>query len=122
MKLFRIRGGVHPDDRKHLAADQAIEDLPLAPLLHVPLQQHIGSPATPAVRRGQQVAKGELLATKLMRRYTRDPFAGSRSMGIPAAFMVDTMSMATDRLYVRLSGCLQGSPGQVHLPSETRSQ
>ncbi|WP_295391977.1 electron transport complex subunit RsxC [uncultured Thiodictyon sp.] len=61
MKLFKIRGGVHPEDRKHLAANQAIEDLPLAPLLHVPLQQHIGNPATPAVRRGQRVAKGELI-------------------------------------------------------------
>lgn len=61
-KLFKIRGGVHPADRKQLAADQAIEALPLAPLLHVPLQQHIGNPATPAVHRGQRVAKGELLA------------------------------------------------------------
>jgi electron transport complex protein RnfC len=31
-------------------------------LLHIPLQQHIGAPATPAVRRGQWVAKGQLLA------------------------------------------------------------
>ncbi len=61
MKLFKIRGGVHPHDRKHLACEQAIEDLPLAPLLHVPLLQHIGNPAAPAVRRGQRVAKGEVL-------------------------------------------------------------
>lgn len=62
MKLFKIRGGVHPHDNKHLAAGQAIEDLPMPALLHIPLQQHIGAPAKPAVRRGQQVAKGELLA------------------------------------------------------------
>jgi electron transport complex protein RnfC len=62
MRLFRIRGGVHPDDRKQLAADRPIEDLPLPPLLHVPLQQHIGAAAGPAVQRGQWVAKGELLA------------------------------------------------------------
>jgi electron transport complex protein RnfC len=62
MRLFRIRGGVHPDDRKHLSNGQPIELLPLPPLLHVPLQQHIGSPAAPAVRRGQRVAKGELIA------------------------------------------------------------
>ena len=61
MKLFKIRGGVHPHDRKHLAAEQPIEDLPLAPLLHVPLLQHIGNPAAPAVRRGQRVTKGEVL-------------------------------------------------------------
>jgi len=62
MRLFRIRGGVHPDDRKQLAAGQPIEDLPLPPLLHVPLQQHIGAAAGPAVQRGQRVAKGELIA------------------------------------------------------------
>ena len=62
MKLFKIRGGVHPHDRKALAAGQPIEDLPLPALLHIPLQQHIGAPASPAVRRGQLVAKGDLLA------------------------------------------------------------
>ncbi len=62
MKLFKIRGGVHPDDRKELSAHLAIEELPLPPLLHVPMQQHIGAPATPAVRRGERVAKGQLLA------------------------------------------------------------
>ncbi|NEV60601.1 electron transport complex subunit RsxC [Thiorhodococcus minor] len=62
MRLFKIRGGVHPDDRKQLAAGQEIQDLPMPALLHIPLQQHIGAPASPAVRRGQMVAKGDLLA------------------------------------------------------------
>lgn len=62
MKLFKIRGGVHPQDRKGLSAHLAIEDLPLPPLLHVPMQQHIGALAIPAVRRGERVAKGQLLA------------------------------------------------------------
>ena len=61
-KLFKIRGGVHPDDRKTLTAAQAIENLPLPPLLHIPLQQHIGAPAEPLVQRGQTVKKGQLLA------------------------------------------------------------
>lgn len=62
MKLFRIRGGVHPEDRKTLSADQAIENLPMPALLHIPLQQHIGAPAEPLVQRGQLVRKGQLLA------------------------------------------------------------
>jgi len=62
MKLFRISGGVHPHDHKHLTSTLPIEDVPLPPLLHIPLQQHIGSPAAPLVRRGQLVAKGQLLA------------------------------------------------------------
>ena len=62
MRLFKIRGGIHPEDRKGLAAEQSIENLPMPPLLHIPLQQHIGSAAAPAVRRGQRIAKGDLLA------------------------------------------------------------
>ncbi len=62
MRLFKIRGGVHPEYRKELCADRSIEDLPIPALLHIPLQQHIGALATPAVRRGETVAKGQLLA------------------------------------------------------------
>ena len=62
MKLFKIRGGVHPEDRKRLSASRPIEELGVPPLLHIPLQQHIGALAKPAVRRGQRVAKGQLLA------------------------------------------------------------
>ena len=61
-KLFRIRGGVHPHDCKTLSADKAIEDLPIPSLLHIPLQQHIGAAAKPAVKRGDHVLKGQLLA------------------------------------------------------------
>ncbi|MBK5967779.1 MULTISPECIES: electron transport complex subunit RsxC [Thiorhodovibrio] len=62
MRLFRIRGGVHPQDRKSLSAERPIEPLPLPQLLHIPLQQHIGAAANPIVERRQQVAKGELIA------------------------------------------------------------
>ena len=62
MRLFKIRGGVHPEDRKTLSNHRSIEDVALPPLLHISLQQHIGAPAAPAVRRGQKVAKGALLA------------------------------------------------------------
>lgn len=63
MKLFRIRGGVHPEGRKRLSEDQPIEDLPLPELLHVPLQQHIGAPAVAIVSKGDKVKKGQVIAT-----------------------------------------------------------
>ncbi|MGV6817683.1 MAG: electron transport complex subunit RsxC [Thiotrichales bacterium] len=61
-RLFKIRGGVHPNDRKSLSATQTIESLPLPTLMHIPMQQHIGHPAVPLVRRGEEVKKGQLLA------------------------------------------------------------
>ena len=62
MKLFKIRGGVHPDDCKSLSAKSPIETLPMPPLLHLPIQQHIGAEAEPVVHRGDRVLKGDLLA------------------------------------------------------------
>lgn len=62
MKLFAIRGGIHPDYRKELCAEKAIVALPMPARLYVPLQQHAGAPATPTVAVGDQVKKGQMLA------------------------------------------------------------
>lgn len=62
-KAFRIRGGVHPEARKANTGDKPIAlHFPLPDRLHIPLQQHVGQPAEPAVRVGQRVLKGALLA------------------------------------------------------------
>ena len=63
MKLFKLRGGVHPEGRKTLSADTPIRALPLPKRLIVPLQQHIGAPASPVVAIGDCVKKGQLIAT-----------------------------------------------------------
>jgi len=61
MKLFKLRGGVHPEGRKTSSADAAIRALPLPPYLYVPLQQHIGAPAKPVVQVGELVLAGQLI-------------------------------------------------------------
>lgn len=61
-KLFHIRGGVHPEEKKHATAGCSIITAPLPEKLYIPLQQHIGAPAEPIVKRGMKVLKGELLA------------------------------------------------------------
>ncbi|HTH15761.1 MAG TPA: RnfABCDGE type electron transport complex subunit C, partial [Magnetospirillum sp.] len=62
MKLFPVRGGIHPDYRKDRTAECAIVALPLPKTLYLPLQQHIGAPAEPVVSAGDRVLKGQLLA------------------------------------------------------------
>ena len=54
--------GVHPADHKADTRDIAIRRLPFAPRLIVPLAQHIGAPAAPLVRVGQEVVRGEPIA------------------------------------------------------------
>jgi len=60
--LFALRGGVHPQGRKFLTAEAAIEEMPLPTLIRLPLNQHIGATAEPLVRRGDAVQKGQLIA------------------------------------------------------------
>ncbi len=59
----RIRGGVHAEEHKAITATQSIiTTFPLPARLYIPLQQHVGKPAEPLIRVGEQVLKGQLLA------------------------------------------------------------
>ena len=55
-------GGVHPPESKSLTADAAIKQFPFAPVMNIPLSQHIGKPSIPVVSEGQEVYRGQLLA------------------------------------------------------------
>ncbi|MFA6014462.1 MAG: electron transport complex subunit RsxC [Gallionellaceae bacterium] len=62
MKLFNLRGGVHPEGRKELSAQRHIRPVPLPKFLYISMQQHIGAPASPLVQIGDRVLKGQLIA------------------------------------------------------------
>jgi electron transport complex protein RnfC len=62
MKLFPVRGGVHPDYRKERTEENPIVALPMPRILCLPLHQHVGAAAEPVVSSGKRVKKGELLA------------------------------------------------------------
>ena len=62
MKLFPIRGGIHPDYRKDMASEKAIVAMPMPATLYIPLQQHIGAPAEVLVAEGDLVKKGQMIA------------------------------------------------------------
>ena len=54
--------GVHPPESKDLTKGLPIRRFPFAPIMMVPLSQHIGAPATAIVQEGQEVVRGELIA------------------------------------------------------------
>jgi len=54
--------GVHPPGHKALASGKAIERIPSPESVVLPLQQHIGSPAQPVVKRGDEVKVGQKIA------------------------------------------------------------
>ena len=53
--------GVHPPQRKELAADAPIEIVPTPEKVVLPLLQHIGRPCTPVVKPKQAVVFGEMV-------------------------------------------------------------
>ncbi len=59
---YNFRGGIHPAYHKDLAAGAAIRVLPMPARLVVPMSQHLGAPAKPAVKAGDTVKCGQLIA------------------------------------------------------------
>ena len=54
--------GIHPPESKDDTCGLAIRQFPFAPVLLIPFSQHIGNPAVPVVREGQEVGRGQVLA------------------------------------------------------------
>lgn len=61
---FKIRGGVHTQERKEISVGSPIRSLGIPPELYLPLRQHAGKAAVPVVEVGERVLKGQLLATR----------------------------------------------------------
>ena len=66
MGLFSKRNtfkhGIHPPEHKDDTRHLAIRQFPFAPVIILPLAQHIGAPSEVLVREGQEVRRGQLLA------------------------------------------------------------
>ncbi len=54
--------GIHPAESKEPASSLAIQRVPFAERLVLPLGQHIGAPSVAVVRKGERVVRGQLLA------------------------------------------------------------
>lgn len=58
-----FRGGVHPNDRKSYTSGKPIEIAPLPSKVIIPVRQHIGAPCSPVVKKGDEVKKGQVIAS-----------------------------------------------------------
>ncbi len=60
--LKSFRHGVHPPESKDATSGLPIRQFPFAPLLVIPLSQHMGKPSVALVREGEEVARGQRIA------------------------------------------------------------
>lgn len=59
---YQFKGGIHPAYHKQLSSSCAIERIPLPEVVTVPMSQHLGAPAKPCVKAGDEVKRGTLIA------------------------------------------------------------
>lgn len=78
--------GIHPPQAKDDTRDLPIRQFPFAPVMIVPLQQHIGKAALAVVREGQEVERGQLIAEP-------DGFL-SVAMHAPASGVIQRIALA----------------------------
>lgn len=62
IKVWEIPGGVHPPENKEQSLQLPLGRVELPPVLVLPLNQHIGTPAKPVVEVGERVLGGQLVA------------------------------------------------------------
>lgn len=60
LKTFK-KGGIHPPENK-ISAGEKIKMVPLPDTVYVPVQQVLGAPSVPLVKKGDKVKTGQLLA------------------------------------------------------------
>ena len=56
---FSFFGGIHPKENKHYACNQRVQAFPEPDILVIPMQQHIGAPCKPLVKKGDSVTMGQ---------------------------------------------------------------
>jgi electron transport complex protein RnfC len=84
--LRTFRHGIHPPELKEETSGLAIRRFPFAPLLIVPLVQHVGRPSLPVVREGERVARGQQIG--------RPDGVMSVAMHAPASGVVRRIALA----------------------------
>ena len=58
---FSFFGGIHPKENKHYAENCPVQPFPEPDTLVIPMQQHIGAPCVPCVKKGDRVLVGQML-------------------------------------------------------------
>ena len=61
-KKNTFKHGIHPPEHKEETNGSPIRQFPFAPLIILPMAQHIGAPSEIVIREGQEIARGQLLA------------------------------------------------------------
>src|SRR6218665_228594 len=61
IKVWELPGGIHPPEHKDQSLQLPLGTVPLPPVLVIPLNQHMGTPAQPVVQVREPALTGQLI-------------------------------------------------------------
>lgn len=98
--MKKWHGGIHPQDKKSATASLPLERAAIPLKVAVPLQQHLGCPADPLVKVGDQVVEGQKIAdsTKFVFAPIHAPISGkvTKIEKLPNACAFDVVSVVIE--------------------------
>ena len=59
---FSFFGGIHPKENKLYTCDLPVQVFPAPDVVVIPMSQHIGAPAIPIVKVGDEVVENQMIA------------------------------------------------------------
>ena len=104
MGIFQLykntfKNGIHPPENKEDTKGLSIRQFPFAPVLIIPMSQHLGSPSEIIVREGQEVNRGQVIAKSSS--YVSVPIHSPVSGTIRKIALVPTISGSmTEGIYI----------------------
>ncbi|MCD4655081.1 electron transport complex subunit RsxC [bacterium] len=103
MKLFTFkRGGIHPPDKKSPSIHKKIATIQLPDTVTISMNQHLGKPANPLVKKNQEIVVGEKIgeAAGFISAHVHSSVAGKVTKVEPAmtalGIMADTVIITVD--------------------------
>ncbi len=123
-KTNTFKHGIHPPENKDDTNGLPIRQFPFAPVVIIPMVQHIGAPSKIIVREGQEVMRGQLLAeadgymsvpihspeTGVIRKITRVPtISGQMVDGI----YLEALPSASQEVTEGIPTSLDASPEEI---------
>ncbi len=100
-----FRGGIHPPNNKALSKESGIEQSPEPDTVFIPISMHIGAPAEPCVKKGDEVKRYQTIGTPkgFVSAGIHSPVSGKiksiKSMLHPLGDKVTTIEIENDREY-----------------------
>ncbi|PIP13186.1 MAG: electron transporter RnfC, partial [bacterium (Candidatus Stahlbacteria) CG23_combo_of_CG06-09_8_20_14_all_34_7] len=112
-KLTFRKGGIHPDENKHLSENAKIKKMDVPEVLYMAVNQHLGAPLKPMVKAGDRVLRNQVIAEGegVVTSKVHSPVSGEvieiKQMLFPDEIKNDVIVIKNDKKYEKVANTEQ---------------